>query len=863
MSFEDCIDLVVEASAGKLSKEEALKALDDVLARKERIMARDPLSSEGEARLQAARELADETKIAALIEKRSRAINLLRSQERHARVERSFKGKEHDGLQSISVGIEGREVDSAFSQDAQQKGIQTLFLGPLVGELRQIGVFETLTESAMIRAGQAIGMFKGRKAAFRKFEMDVARELSRIDDPTLEPPTGNKLAEQTAAIFNKYQNAALAMQNEAGAWIRKMPGYIARQKHDQLLIAGKGTEADYVKWRDTILPETDERTFEGIDNREEFLKEAWLALASGVHEKPGADWLGGFKGPSNIAKRASQQRSWHFKSSDSWYRYNEVYGGQSLFESIVHGFTKAAQTTAALRVWGTNPEAAFTRFREELVAKVLERGDLKTANMLQGKGPTGDYLKRQFDAASGLIDVPESPSLARVGANVRGLVNMAKLVNVVLSSFPDMAAGASVLKHNGVGLIDRWNAVTFGAALRGPLTGEKRQAVDYLGLGVDSMLGGIANRFSATDQFHGKMSKMQDIFFRINLLGFWTDREKQGISDMLAHHMANESGKTFDALHPRHQVTLGRYGITSDTWDLMRRTVAQGEDGRQYLMPELMANISDDDLRAYLGKPKADARALDRERTTLTIKLRAYYAEQTRDGLTEPGARERAITTLGSRPGTPLGEAIRMFMHFKSFPVTFVTRHFGREIYQAGSKSSAFINMAVLIAGTTVLGGLSNAANDLVRGRIPRNPLTGDPKNDFQTLTAAMLKGGGLGIYGDFLLGQASLSQSLAGPTVGTLADLKKIYDPFLQGSNHPARQAGAQAVRFVANNTPFINLFYTKLALDYLIVHAIQESMNPGFLQRYEASTKRDRGQKFWISPSKFNQTGQIQPSQ
>lgn len=870
--LQTCIDGIIAAAKGKLTRQDVLGALDMVLARKERIKLGDPLKSDSEALFQAAREVGDEEKIAALIEKRSRAINVLRKQENTQFVTSVFTGKENRGIQALTVGIEGREVGSALSQDAQAIGLRkSALLGPMVSELRKAGLLNALTESAFVRAGQAIGYFKDRAASFVQFERDVARELWRIDDPQgimrPSPASGNNLAVTAAKIIHKYQETGRLLQNDAGAWIRKMPGYIVTQSHDMLKVAGKGTEADYQKWRANILPKLDQRTFEGVQDKEAFMRNAWQSLSTGLHERPNSDWLGGFKGPGNAAKRVSQERVLHFNSADDWFSYNEAYGVGSFFEAAMHGLNNAAKTTAALRTWGTNPEAAFSRLREELADQAKSRGDIKTARLISGQGKTGDYLQRQFDAANGYLGAPESPSLARVGSNVRAGVSMSSLGGVLLSSFPDMGVAASVLKHNGVGLLARWHAATFGGLLRGGLTGEAREAADILGAGIDAMIGGVVNRFAATDSFHGTMSKMQDIYFRVNGLALWTDRLKEGVATMLASHMAKEAPKEFGALDPRHQVTLGRYGITGDTWNLLRKAVATGEDGRKYMMPDTVAHISNNDMARYLGKPEASDVELNRARENLATKLRAYYGEQTQEALTEPGAKEKAITTMGTRPGTPIGELVRTFMQFKSFSTTFVTRQLGREIYRAEDRMGAIGNVATLIAATTVLGALSLTASDISKGRTPRNPIPMDPKQLAQFWNAALLKGGGAGIYGDFIFGTSnrfgqSVLETAAGPTLGRIADLKRIFDTAVSGDAHAGRSALAQGARFLSSNVPGLNLFYTRMALDYLINYRVQEMINPGFLGRYEASVKRNSGQTFLISPQKFVNQGIVAPS-
>src|SRR3546814_2942035 len=95
---------------------------------------------------------------------------------------------------------------------------------------------------------------------------------------------------------------------------------------------------------------------------------------------------------------------------------------------------------------------------------------------------------------------------------------------------------------------------------------------------------------------------------------------------------------------------------------------------------------------------------------------------------------------------------------------------------------------------------------------------------DPATWAAAFVQGGGAGIYGDFLLGESNrfgggLLQTLAGPTLGAVDDLHDLYSRVKAGDD-----SAAAGLRFVISNTPFANLFYTRQALDYLILWRSEE---------------------------------------
>ena len=247
-------------------------------------------------------------------------------------------------------------------------------------------------------------------------------------------------------------------------------------------------------------------------------------------------------------------------------------------------------------------------------------------------------------------------------------------------------------------------------------------------------------------------------------------------------------------------------------------------------------------------------RDIRRLRDEVATDLRAYIVDRADFAAPTPGARERAILRLGTQPDTAVGEALRFVMQFKAFPITAITKVMGREVYGQGARTlrgallkgeGDFLGLAHTITATTVLGYLAQSAKEISRGREPRDP------TDPATWWAAGLQGGGLGLYGDFFLGQTnrfgnSLLDSLAGPTLGTIADADKIRAKVMAGED-----VDADLLRLVQSNTPFVNLFYTRMALDHLIFYEMQELVNPGYLRRMERRVEREQGQRYFLPPS------------
>ena len=279
-----------------------------------------------------------------------------------------------------------------------------------------------------------------------------------------------------------------------------------------------------------------------------------------------------------------------------------------------------------------------------------------------------------------------------------------------------------------------------------------------------------------------------------------------------------------------------------------------------------------DEARAVLkGWPEALDRQLDRRREegiqNLETKLRAYYADRTSTGVLKGGIREKAYTTQGAQAGTPYGEAVRHVMQFKQYNMSFVQKVLGRYAQEdrfwqipkglLSMPASEARQFATWIVALTAMGYLSTVAKDLAKGRQPRDP------RDPRTWGAAFVQGGGAGLYGDFLFARVNrfgggFADTLLGPTIGQGAEAadillagrdESVKALFGDDTNFP----DVQAVNFFKNSTPFANLFYTRAALDYLILYDLQESMSPGSLRRMERRLKDEQHQQFILPPSEY----------
>jgi len=686
-------------------------------------------------------------------------------------------------LEGISSHIEGARDSLAMRKSAVEHGYFSRF----IGELNREGLLPVLNSSAL--------------------DDEIGRELWALSAGK-GGVAKNKQAKQIADIIFKTRDSMRKRQNEAGADITQVEGYVMPQRHDTHKMFKAGEE----KWVKDMTPLLDKkRSFGGdYESLEAAMRAAYRAMVSGTRLNDPLDVnpkLFQFDGPENLAKSVSQSRQLHFKDYDSWDAWNNEYGMRGLNEGVIDAIRYDANNIALMERFGTNPEAMLKAVIAEIKRmfrdKIAKEGELGIDKKVQD----------MIDAALGKDMMAAHPTVARVGTNIRAFNNVTMLGGAVISSLTDIPMKSLEYKFQGKSWLSSTVQPFLDIAQGLKSKKDRIEFASLTGVGFESMIADIGGRFSAQDNLSNKAAKVQRIFFKLNGLAWWTDSHKNAMGRVMSHDLGLKQGVAFADLDKDTRRLFGNFNIKEADWDIARKSVTTMEDGRSYIFPN---NIENQAVRE---------------------KLIGYFVDRSDIGVPTPGAREQRIATLGTQRGTAVGEAVRLLMQFKSFPITVVTKVWGRALY--GKGKADIPAMAYLMLQTMAFGYMAQAAKDLVKGRTPKDPTR------VETAFAALGQGGGAGILGDILLADGagfgrSATQIFSGPTFGRFDDLFKIYSAGVRGGG-----SKAQIARTAISAVPFNNLFYTRAALENLLIHAMMEDLNPGYLRRMERNMNRTYGQQ------------------
>lgn len=832
-----CLKKLREAAGQDLPKEE-LEGLLKLIRNRVNVEA-VKTSSLDEAAANAVKQVAEELRILSAIERRN-AIKNAEKRVRHLEwAYENFGTKILEPLETITVGSNFAVRDARYSVSRVQDSLKARYQNGLIKDLHKDGVFELFASRALDR-----DVFVALRAIGTENEAAALRAM-------------DKNAVKIARVLDRWYEVARLDANREGANIGKLEGRGQRQTHDMVSIRKAGERQwteDAARWFDLprMLGDTD------AGSPRQMLETLFTSLSTGLHLRPLPD-ASAFRGPGNLAKRLSKNRVIHFKDAESAWAYQQKYGYGNVRDSVLGELNRLSSATGLMQVLGTNPQSTI----DWLSARLEQQAhNAKDASSIERFTTKKNRIKWFMSAIDGSMDIPMNALWARRAMAFRSTLNITKLGGILLTQFNDLATAGAAARHQG-----RHFLSGAGEGLAGMFqrinTPERRDLALSLGVVFDSMTGELSHAGSILEP--GAMARAQQFFFKWNGSRIWTERLRATAGMGVARYMALQAEKQFVGLSDQFKLNLLKYGIEEPEWNLIRQGKLRAWDDADYVTPESLDELSDEVIGQYVfGRGKeVTSDNITQARRDLSDRLRNYFIDSTDFSVIRPDAKTRALLYGGERPGTWQGEFRRFVGQFKSFPITFTLRALGRELYGRGFKGgglgAAFSNawkngngemagLASLFLATTIFGYMSLSLRDMAKGKTPRD--LSDPEIASKTMLAAMVQGGGLGIYGDFFFGEVNrfgrgTLETLTGPGITTTLDVLDLMKQAMRGD-----KVAARTLSLVINNLPF-NTFYTRPLLDYYIYYGLQESISPGFLRRIERKAEREQGQEFFVLPS------------
>ncbi|WP_020695443.1 hypothetical protein [Reyranella massiliensis] len=845
---DTCKAAIKEAYGDKLTDAEADRLTQNLTDKAAEMIRSKRAVSDSEALTLATIELAETAKRTAMLEQRERYFNVERKKERDTlRNSDEWKMRPGDAIEAQIWGIEGPQAGAARSTEVLQKGHTERLTTALGTKLRESG------------------MDKAIKTLDRDGDMNVWIEMSRARGGS-DPASGNEVATKLGKIYAEAIHASVLRMNDGGAYIRELAGFVVSRSYDRMKVRGAGGEADFQDfmkfWTEPGRLDIG-KTFPHIDPSNstaltQELRELWTSFSTGHHGTGQSnDWLTAFKGgSSNVAKKVGHSRSIQFETAKGEFEIMEKYGTGNVHENVMLALRRAGRTRGILDMWGPAGRAAMRADVEDAKASMLKvlNDPASTDEMRQAATKQIEKLQsRRIEQAFDYIDGTSSIQGTMTGAT---LLNRARLFgswtllnNGILGSLPDIANRAGELKWLGQSFTEG-NLKGIGAIFSGAPSAEKRAFAARVVVASDSFTSELLERFDAGSSPDGKWSKRVDLTNTLN--------GQRYLNDVLKTQSAMDIGVTLGAqkdlaraaLDARLRTTFDRYSITDSDWDYVRTHTIKDHNGLDFVVSDAIHQESDAAIRKMMGRENASEAEIRKFKDDFELKWSSMFYDIVRNAATDPNAKTRFHATLGTQAGTPAGEIVRTLTQFMSYPIGAIQHHLGRELYRGGSANVS--GMVHLIIATTVYGAIANAALDVIKGKTPFIPEDG---GDYvQMFGKAMARGGGLGFFYDKVIADWGRGGGahLLGPTVGTVADFAKLTQHLKEvWVDDKGHNLGSESLSTISRHTPYVNLFYTKAAWEFVVLNGLMESVNPGYLGRMERRLERENHQQLLLPRS------------
>lgn len=643
----------------------------------------------------------------------------------------------------------------------------------------------------------------------RKAELDeIVRELF---NQGTDSPAAKQLADawrQTAEMLRKRFNAA-------GGEIGYRADWGLPQTHDWKKVRAEGFEA----WRAFVIDKLDparmidQRTGQPMTREalENALPEIYDTIRSQGWSKrtPGGTAQG-----KALANSRSDARFLVFRDADAWMEYAGRFGSGTPYDAMVGHMEAMARDIAALEVLGPNP-AATLEFVKQTMVKSAAVDRSPGSDGVQAAENAGKKIDDLWDEYRGANLEPRNEQLALWFSGLRAFQVSTKLGGAMLSATSDFAFQASRRAFNG---LHQRTVMRDYLKLMRPGSIEDQKLAVRRGLIAEEW----ANRTAAQSRYlmeelTGEVQRrLADAVLRVSLLSRHTQSMRWVYGMEVLSTFTEAAGKAYDALDPKLRGQLGRYGIDAKGWDAIRAAPMDVDRGVEWISPH---------------------RFEDRE---LANRFLEMIHEETDIAVPVADLQTRAVFNNALERGTWLGEIGRSLVQFKSFGVSVMLRQWAE--IAAMQPGTAARYAGGLVIGTTLMGALAMQLKAVAAGKDPR------PMEDDKFWYAAMLQGGGFGIFGDFLHATENragrgLLDTLAGPTAGDVQELIN-----LAKDDHPERRLVKTLKGFIPGN----NLWYTRAAFDRMLADQIHEAIDPDYrraqqrLERYAA----EQGTDFFWEP-------------
>jgi hypothetical protein len=688
-------------------------------------------------------------------------------------------------------------------------------------------------------------LYEFRKGAItgemrRRFGPPLAR-MENVVRELFGEASGDSKAKELAVAWSAVAEDLRQRFNAAGGAIGKLEKWGLPQLHNQEALL----RTSFEEWFTFILPRLDrEKTVNPVTGARYGDDELAVVLLDTYNRIRTEGWLdrdptGAAFGRGALFRQHADHRFLHFKDGTAWLEYQREFGEGDPFAAMMGHLDVMARDIAFMEILGPNPDAMLTYLKQEVIknAELAAAGLVDPAtNPVADLGYVAGRLKRVDDMYAigrGAANTPVNAKWANRVAAVRNIISSAALGSAVISSISDMATQHVTRAYAGLPATSQLALFKDVVAHFGRHSSEA--------VAADLILDGAVNVMHQQARYLGSISgRSLTSFINDRVLTLtgqipFTQAGKWAFGFSFQSAAADEAANSLANMTPLMREIFERNGITAADWELIRTApLYEPKPGVAFLRPAEIEEVA--------------GRALAEKYLSVLLRTREM-------AVVESTWRSRSAVLSESRPGTLQGELLRSMAQFKSFSVAFAMLHGGtvfRDI-TAGSYARGALYAGGLLILTTAYGGLALQLKQITAGKDPR------PMTDEKFWEAALLQGGGLGIYGDFLFSDLNrfgggFDRTVAGPMVDRLNTLWNLTGGNAAQLLHGKKtNIGREALKGAGQMVPGSSAWFLRLAYERILMDQLQYLADPeahAAFRRKVLSARKEYGQDFFWRP-------------
>lgn len=833
MSLKECLDRA--AAQGAINTRQADELLDYYNAR---FSKKREGMSDAQAHAEARKEVADELRHKAARETRNALLSEAKRKELAPKI-----------LNHKSLYGNSNPLDGALSQMVHygEKGMRSY-------EGRKNGIISLMHRDL----AEVMHHFRQSKI--------LGRRGAKIDLPDLvRALTGenvnNPIAAKFASTIDNIREDLRLRFNRAGGDMPKREGFDFNHTHntrkmldqrttlEKVTFTGKKTRLEKrEEWKFFIKPllNPDLMTFPdgsavGAGKLDEALNVSWEKIVS-----DGAASLTPTSRPSTsgaISNKYQDARFLQFKDADAWLKYNDEFGSSDPIQNIFHQTKSMAADIAALEHFGPNPDAQI-EWLKQMVVKELGKNQAGTgqspfhnaAGMSAAKA--AEYrIDSLWMSMRGRNTVWQKP--AAYASDVRNVASAAMLGSTgVLAAVTDPFIAAAARSLAGLPVVKVANSM-FVQLAKDLKTGKGKLNAAKHAIIWDDYMHVMHDEARYVDQMFGhEWSKyMVDRALTWNALKPMTAARKRLEATIMHSELGSLAADKVDwiDMNPSTKRMMEGFGLSAKDWHKMRG----GVDEMGFLSP---ATVLD--------------KTGDRELAETYAEMIVQWSER---AVPAGDPRVKSVIRGKTAHGTIEGELLEFATQFMGFSMSFTARQIEATYIKSmmGSSKAGKIGRGAGYISSLSLSLMLGAAfyeqfKAMADGKDPV------PMDNVGFWAGAFAKGGGTGLFGDFVtksenrFGQ-SFSSTLPGPGMAIIGDTldltvgniwRLMRGDFVDDPNTKKNErfnAGRQLSNYVGRYTPILSSHpATRLAHRRYLVDNLQWLTDPQAHKSFSAKARK-----------------------